>query len=597
MATRTLNNVVIQLRNDTATNWATSTYQAAVGELLLDTTNNVIRIGDGSKTFSQLPNAGRVIEAPDTYTAANGGKDRTHGAIKVDGQNIQTFELTIADTSTIGAVLSQAVDSDGYATISGNKVPGYITVAADGKMTVKIVAAAEKLYTPRTISFAESTSGAKDTDATGSFVFDGSANVNTQLTLVDKYTLNSTEQAAGYARVTVAHVDAKGRTISSEALVSTDISDRKAAGAADDADATAKAVVAGKAIVADADGKLADSFLHNTGITANTGTNDAMYVAVKVDTKGRVVEAVAADDVKATDKNTNVANAKTSTLGLVTSDFDENKAANSDDNKGKVAIDADGKMSVTRVEEADKFHTARTIKVEAQNSGATRSDVTGSVVFDGSQDVSFALQLNDQANVTLDSGKTYQRITVANVNKQGLVVNSEALVSTDISDRKAAGAADDADAAAKAVVAGKAIVADTDGKLADSFLHAVTRTNSTDNTSTTIVSEITTDAKGRITAVKSIDATVDSTGSADAGKLIKLNSAGKLSNSLIPELAIGEVSRVTFSGTETVGQNGVTKFRGITAAQSGDIVVIHTEQGASESQADYEARRVTNGDK
>lgn len=463
-------------------------------------------------------------------------------------------------------------------------------------MTVKIVAAAEKLFTPRTISFAESTAGAKDTDATGSFVFDGSANVNSQLTLVDKYTLNSTEQATGYARVTVAHVDAKGRTIGSEALVSTDISDRKNAGAADDADAAAKAVVAGKAIIADADGKLSDTFLHNTGITANTGASDAMYVAVKVDTKGRVVEAVAADDVKATDKNTSVADAKTSTLGLVTSDFDENKAANSDDNKGKVAIDAAGKMSVTRVEEADKFHTARTIKVEAQDSGATRSDVTGSVTFDGSKDVSFALQLNDQANVTLDSGKQYQRITVANVNKQGLVVNSEAFVSTDISDRKNAGAADDANAAAKAVVAGKAIVADADGKLSDTFLHTVARTNTTDNTSTTIVSEITTDVKGRITAVKSIDATVDSTGSADAGKLIKLNSAGKLSNSLIPELGIGEVSRVTFAGTETVGQGGVTRFRGITKAQSGDIVVIHTEQGASETQAAYEARRATNGD-
>lgn len=579
---KTLTNVILKLRNDTLANWNNSTYQLAKGELAIaigDVSNPIIRVGDGTKTWSQLTNAGSVITEADAYTAANGGKDRTHGAIKVNDANIQTFELTIADATTIGAVLSTTLETSasnaGYAHINNEYLPGYATVENDGRIRVKVVADAEKLYNPRTITFAESAANAGDTDATGSFTFDGSANVTTQLTLVDKHAFTAAETSQGYARVTVAHVDAKGRVIDDEAFVSSDVSDAINAGAADDADATAKAAKAAKVVITDADGKVADTFLHTTGITANTAAADAYYTGVKVDVKGRVVEAISSDDFKATDKNTSVANAKTSTLGYVTSDFDENEAANSDNNKGKVAIDANANMTVTRVEEADKFHTARTITVEAQNSGATRSDVTGSVSFDGSQDVSFALQLNDQANVTPNNETGYQRTTVNRVNKQGLVVGSEQLVSNDVSDAIAIGAADDADASAKAAKAAKVVITDSDGKLADTFLHAVTRTDTDQvNTSTAVVASITTDAKGRVTATSTIEATTTGGTSADAGKLVKLTAEGLLDNTLIPNLAIGQIQQVAYSDSETVGQNGVIAFKGIdTNVQSGDKFV------------------------
>lgn len=213
-AQKTLNNVVIQLRNDTQANWESSNYVLAVGELGLDTTRNVIKIGDGVHTFSQLANAGSVIAEASAYdeTTNPGGKDRNHGGIKVNGTDINVFTLTVADTSVIGAVLSQAVetsgDHQGYAHIGDNYIPGYVTVDSDGKMTVQVVAAAEKLYTARTIAFADD--GALKTDFTASFDFDGSANITTQGTLVDKFDDDTSKEYWAM------HVDSKGRVLSAK---------------------------------------------------------------------------------------------------------------------------------------------------------------------------------------------------------------------------------------------------------------------------------------------------------------------------------------------------------------------------------------------
>ena len=81
-----------------------------------------------------------------------------------------------------------------------------------------------------------------------------------------------------------------------------------------------------------------------------------------------------------------------------------------------------------------------------------------------------------------------------------------------------------------------------------------------------------------------------------AGQVPVLDANGKLASSVIPALAIGEVKTVTYTDSETVGEDSVVAFKGITSAESGDVAIVTTTQGASESDADYAARQVTNGD-
>ena len=505
VAQKKLNNVRIQLRYDTIANWEASNVVLLAGEMAVASrtgTTPIIRVGDGVHTWSELPNGGSDIVEADTYTAQNGGKDRTHGAIKVNGENIQTFELQVADASIIGAVLSQTVVSSGerkgYANINETYVPGYVTVAADGKMTVTVVEKAEKLQTARTITFEDNDSGAETvaTDVTGSFTFDGSANVpDVNLTLVDKFSDDTSKE----------------------------------------------------------------------------------YFSVMVDSKGRVLSAKEDTEVIATD-------GASGTLGLVKSQYDDAKAATADDNKGKVAIDANGNLTIDRVEESDKFHTARAISINENGTYAGNKNITAAGVnFDGSAAIDIAADLTDTGVVA----GSYTRVTVDAKGRVNAASNN--LVTADITDSIATTDKTAANAA-------KAIKTDATGELDDTFLKNITRTDTTDNSVTTAISSFTTDTKGRVTGSVSIQAVTDTAGAQDAGKLVKLNAAGKLSNTLFPALAIGEVQHVEYTDSESVGAAGVTAFKGITTAQSGDMVVVHTTQGASEDQAVYEARRVTNGD-
>ena len=78
--------------------------------------------------------------------------------------------------------------------------------------------------------------------------------------------------------------------------------------------------------------------------------------------------------------------------------------------------------------------------------------------------------------------------------------------------------------------------------------------------------------------------------------IIDLCTNGKINASLLPDLAIGTVKPVAYTDTETVGEDGVVAFKGITAAESGDFAVVTTEKGASETDAAYLARQTANGD-
>ena len=78
--------------------------------------------------------------------------------------------------------------------------------------------------------------------------------------------------------------------------------------------------------------------------------------------------------------------------------------------------------------------------------------------------------------------------------------------------------------------------------------------------------------------------------------IIDLCTDGKIRASLLPDLAIGTVKPVTYTDTETVGEDDVEAFKGITTAESGDFAVVTTTKGASETDAAYLTRQTANGD-
>jgi len=114
MANFKIQNVRIQLKHDTAVNWATNSGLIPLsGEFCLDTTNNILKVGDGTNTFANLPPIGYVTEASvyspyvDKQNPGNpGGKDATHGGIKVNGKDINVYTLNIATNSTLGGIKS-----------------------------------------------------------------------------------------------------------------------------------------------------------------------------------------------------------------------------------------------------------------------------------------------------------------------------------------------------------------------------------------------------------------------------------------------------------------------------------------------------------
>ena len=144
MANFHISNVRIQLKHDTAANWATNSGLIPLsGEFCLDTTNNILKVGDGTNTFANLPTIGYVTEASayspyvDKQNPGNpGGKDATHGGIKVNGKDINVYTLNIATNSTLGGIKSGGditVDSStGVATV--NTITSSTGIAAAGKL-------------------------------------------------------------------------------------------------------------------------------------------------------------------------------------------------------------------------------------------------------------------------------------------------------------------------------------------------------------------------------------------------------------------------------------------------------------------------------
>lgn len=82
----------ILLRNDTASNWNTENPVLGKGEMGIEIDSNKFKIGDGTKTWSQLGYAGTVVAA-----------SNTNGHITIDGTDTTVYTLPVGG-STIGGV-------------------------------------------------------------------------------------------------------------------------------------------------------------------------------------------------------------------------------------------------------------------------------------------------------------------------------------------------------------------------------------------------------------------------------------------------------------------------------------------------------------
>lgn len=128
MANQTLSNVKILMRNDTAANWTTENPVLGKGELGIEIDTVKFKIGDGTKTWTQLDYAGTVVAA----SSAN-------GKIKIDGVDTTVYTLPTGG-STIGGVKTTA---------SGD---GTVKINSGGTMELNTSGATAGTYTKVTVT-------------------------------------------------------------------------------------------------------------------------------------------------------------------------------------------------------------------------------------------------------------------------------------------------------------------------------------------------------------------------------------------------------------------------------------------------------------
>lgn len=114
MAKTTLNNVRIQLRNDTAANWAKSTVVLLAGEFAVENDTGLFKIGNGTDVFSALPYANNAAEVAQEFNAL---KDKI-GEIPDDKTIIEMIQEASYDDTTIQA--SIAANKEAIDTLNGD---------------------------------------------------------------------------------------------------------------------------------------------------------------------------------------------------------------------------------------------------------------------------------------------------------------------------------------------------------------------------------------------------------------------------------------------------------------------------------------------
>lgn len=100
---KTLTNVTIKMRQDTAANWAlANSYTLKLGELGLDTTNHIIKVGDGEHKWKDL--TAKIAFINEISTPAGGGETTTAQL----GSIAAVQGMTAANQSTIEQQLAAA---------------------------------------------------------------------------------------------------------------------------------------------------------------------------------------------------------------------------------------------------------------------------------------------------------------------------------------------------------------------------------------------------------------------------------------------------------------------------------------------------------
>lgn len=114
---------VIQVRRDTAANWTSANPTLAAGEIGFDSTNNQIKIGNGSTAWSSLPYASSaevewddILNKPSTFAPSShthGMSDLTAFTITdpVNGQTLTYDSGTAKWVNSAAAAGGEAISS------------------------------------------------------------------------------------------------------------------------------------------------------------------------------------------------------------------------------------------------------------------------------------------------------------------------------------------------------------------------------------------------------------------------------------------------------------------------------------------------------
>lgn len=134
----------IQIKHDTAENWAKSTLVLLAGEIAIDTTNLIVKVGDGTNTWAQSKQLGlneaqvkKLIQdnAVQTVTLSSGTNNGTV-AITVDGTKVDNIAVkglgsAAYTNSNAYATAAQGAKADAAMPKAGGTFTGPVTLSGD----------------------------------------------------------------------------------------------------------------------------------------------------------------------------------------------------------------------------------------------------------------------------------------------------------------------------------------------------------------------------------------------------------------------------------------------------------------------------------
>lgn len=169
-------NVELIVRKGTAAEWAASTYVLKAGEFGYDTTNKIVKMGDGTSTWANAT----VVNKDTTYTIIEGTEN---GTISVNGANVKVhglgdlaYKSTVAKTDLAEDVQASLGKADSAVqTVADGTANG--TILVDGN-AVNVGGLKSAAYTEST-AYATAAQGAKADNALPKADFEAFQTTNT----------------------------------------------------------------------------------------------------------------------------------------------------------------------------------------------------------------------------------------------------------------------------------------------------------------------------------------------------------------------------------------------------------------------------------